>query len=526
MSILPTVARELRISARNALTYWLRTCALGVALIISFWFGMLHGFSQDMGSRLFQSLHVTVFCSIWLLVPIMTADCISHERREGTLGLLFMTPLTGTDVVIAKSFVHGLRALSLLFAIMPILTIPFLMGGMSWNEALSSALLNLSAMMLALAAGVLASALSKQRLRALIVTALLGLAFFVMFEVTIGLTLSGITTPLPIGMWRTRAGLDYYCAIGIIYSIAGPQAYARMVAMLSTAQTFQVMAQICTLASLTLAFVVILAGRKTQTNWQEDGPSKTQTWFNKVFCTPVIWVGFLKGWMRGRLERNPIGWLEQRTWSGRLVTWGWLAVTVALYSAILSHQTFFPNYNSMQTWLAWLMCGSMALSAAGSFRRERESGVLELLLVSPLHEGDIILGRVTGLWAQFFPSFALLLGAWAYIESFLQYSINAGGIIVFFAFTYVTLPVIGLYFSLLCRTFLSAFICTVAVGLIVPIAIPFLFLRIWSLAWINLEINWSGSYVVTQLFLALVCWARLDAILRARSFTWQRTEAH
>ena len=47
----------------------------------------------------------------------------------------------------------------------------------------------------------------------------------------------------------------------------------------------------------------------------------------------MLWLTFFRRWMRRKLERNPIGWLEQRTWSGRLVTWGWFAVLISIYSA-------------------------------------------------------------------------------------------------------------------------------------------------------------------------------------------------
>ena len=106
--------------------------------------------------------------AIWVLVPMLTADCISRERREGTLGLLFLTPLKGTDVVVAKGLAHGLRAMTLGLAVLPVLTIPFLLGGVSWAEAVMSVMLNANAMCWALAAGLLASAWSKAWLRAML----------------------------------------------------------------------------------------------------------------------------------------------------------------------------------------------------------------------------------------------------------------------------------------------------------------------------------------------------------------------
>ena len=70
--------------------------------------------------------------------------------------------------------------------------------------------------------------------------------------------------------------------------------------------------------------------------------------------------------------------------------------------------------DSIQSFMGWLLAISMAASAAGSFRRERETGVLELLLVSPLTTRQIISGRLFGLWGQFLPSIVTLLGIWAY----------------------------------------------------------------------------------------------------------------
>jgi hypothetical protein len=177
---------------------------------------------------------------------------------------------------------------------------------------------------------------------------------------------------------------------------------------------------ICSLVALVAA--VLAAGAKTRRSWQEEPPSRQQVWLRQTFCTPVLWLSFFRWWMRRKLERNPIGWLEQRTWSGRLVTWGWFAVLISIYSAVLTNRQWVYYYSQegdhLQEMMAWLLAGSMALSAAASFRRERETGLLELLLVSPLSERRIILGRLRGLWGQFLPAFGLLLAVWAYLSSF------------------------------------------------------------------------------------------------------------
>ena len=109
MTVLPVIARELRASARQPFTYNLRVLGVAALLVAGVLFGLKVGFAPTFGRLLFAALHCTLVGAIWVLVPILTADCISLERREGTLGLLFLTPLSGTDIVVAKGLAHGLR---------------------------------------------------------------------------------------------------------------------------------------------------------------------------------------------------------------------------------------------------------------------------------------------------------------------------------------------------------------------------------------------------------------------------------
>ena len=97
----PIVARELRVAARNKLTYRGRmTTALIASFFVSwgmFAFNRL-GF-RAFGVGLFPL--VTQFVYIWCLIAGLssTVECLSSEKREGTLGFLFLTDLTGWDIV-------------------------------------------------------------------------------------------------------------------------------------------------------------------------------------------------------------------------------------------------------------------------------------------------------------------------------------------------------------------------------------------------------------------------------------------
>src|SRR4029077_7856771 len=115
-----------------------------------------------------------------------------------------------------------------------------------------------------------------------------------------------------------------------------------------------------TISLIAIVLAVWLAGTMTGRIWRETPPSPQQIWLEKTFCTPIIWISFFRAWMKHKLEVNPVGWLEQRTWSGRLITWGWLAVIISLYSVMLSDPTFFQRTSVPQNLMAWLLVLSMA----------------------------------------------------------------------------------------------------------------------------------------------------------------------
>src|SRR6185503_8820490 len=179
MTLLPVIARELRAESRSPFTYWLRVAG-GVSLMGA---GLIYfldrGLGNMVGQALFQKMHATLFVAIWIVALLMTADSISRERREGTLGLLFLTPLKPVEVVLAKGLAHGLRAAAVMLAAVPVLVVPVVMGGLGWREALAAVLIDFSALCWALAAGLLASSFSRTMTRALVWAVILGLSAFV-----------------------------------------------------------------------------------------------------------------------------------------------------------------------------------------------------------------------------------------------------------------------------------------------------------------------------------------------------------
>src|SRR3954453_16146058 len=130
MTFLPIVGRELRVAARRRMTYWIRTGAALIIIVIGTWFFLMMqtAATSEIAKTLFGILTGSAVLYSLMSGPRDTADCLSGEKREGTLCLLFLTDLKGYDVVIGKLVASSLNAFYGVLAVVPMLAIPLLMG--------------------------------------------------------------------------------------------------------------------------------------------------------------------------------------------------------------------------------------------------------------------------------------------------------------------------------------------------------------------------------------------------------------
>src|SRR5436190_11229757 len=165
MTVLPIVGRELRVAARRPGTYWLRVTAAFVAIAVFGW--MLLTLLRDQvpsavhGRYLFRTLFGFAFGYCLFIGARLTADCLSEEKRDGTLGLLFLTDLKGYDVVLGKLAASSVDSIYALLAILPVISLPVQLGGVSAGELWQSALVLLNTIFFSLAVGLLVSTLSR-----------------------------------------------------------------------------------------------------------------------------------------------------------------------------------------------------------------------------------------------------------------------------------------------------------------------------------------------------------------------------
>src|SRR5437773_146583 len=174
MTVLPVVARELRIAARKRSNFWLRVAAALAAMILGsgfMAFSTVRGVgAATLGGVLFGVLTWLALAAALSAGLFFTSDCLSEEKREGTIGFLFLTDLRGYDVVFGKLLATSLRGFYSLLAVLLILAVTLLMGGVTGAEFWKTALALVNALFLSLAAGLFVSAISRDSQKALAAT--------------------------------------------------------------------------------------------------------------------------------------------------------------------------------------------------------------------------------------------------------------------------------------------------------------------------------------------------------------------
>jgi ABC-type transport system involved in multi-copper enzyme maturation permease subunit len=163
MTFLPLVALELRAASRRKSTYRIRRWTALIASVVSLFFITIGFFgSRNAGEILFSTLAFFAAGLVLLAAIFLTPDCISEEKREGTLGLLFLTDLKGYDIVLGKFIARSLNAFYGLLALLPVAAISLILGGLTGGEFWRMTLVLINLLFISLAIGLFVSTLVRQ----------------------------------------------------------------------------------------------------------------------------------------------------------------------------------------------------------------------------------------------------------------------------------------------------------------------------------------------------------------------------
>ena len=407
MNLLPVVDRELRLAAQKPLTYWVRPFVALVALVASGAlllaprYGVL-GITR-LGPDLLAWLSALGFLYCLLAGLHFTADCLSEERREGTLGLLFLTELSPLDVVLGKLAATSLNAFYGLVALFPMLALPVLLGGVTGAEIWKMTLVLANTAFFSLATGILASAVCQREAEAkwLAASLLLGLAcgFWPLVAgwivqrllksphgwatvPAVGL-LVVMLWPLPLLSWLLPSpAFSYYLALR-------PQS-------LPSTQYFWASLTIVNLAGWTFLW---LASRWVRGFLVEEGVSADPPSEEAEAHEPSAnEAAVVRAKSQARLlDQDPVQWLTSRaSHTGATVSW-----LCAIYAAVILGMPLVPSLISATSGeslllialgiIPFLALAYLLAAQAGRFFIEgRLSGALELILVTPVDRDQIL----------------------------------------------------------------------------------------------------------------------------------------
>jgi ABC-type Na+ efflux pump permease subunit len=389
---LPIVERELRRATRQPRTYWARVTAstlAAVAAIVSFQSLSTWTAAASNGRALFGLISAMAFWSCLFAGVFTTALPLVDEKKQGTLGLLLLTPLRAYDIVVGKMAAVSLNLVQVLMGILPVMASCLILGGVSVAEFWRMVAVLFGTLFFSLAAGMFISAISRRTGRSMAGTAaLLVLIPGVLAQVDILFfedlrrLETGFLVPGPYQayqlVWDERYELPphgFWSAVGFTLFVAS---------------------SLLALASAILPRTVCETsnGRRNATKpssirWAAEGTSEGSRA------------------RRGLLHRNPILWLTTRRPGPWLYLWGFFLLAVVLWIGGLfsfgfyGRQFSFAISLSLAPVLYVTACVAIACASANRFAEGRRNGELELLLATPLSIRKICDGHMLGLVRQF-----------------------------------------------------------------------------------------------------------------------------
>jgi ABC-type Na+ efflux pump permease subunit len=386
----PIARREMLVLSKSPGLYRTRITTSLALLVLGSGFGVLYHYTglmivgQIVPFLTFILLMICLFAGVHL-----TADSISREKREGTLGLLFLTPLTPFQIVLGKLAAHGLMGFYSVLIVVPLLSLIMIAGGLQPLELLAITLSALNILFFSASVGLWSSTLHTERKKSGAAGTWTVVFFWWGIPIIVQL-LNYIQAPALLG---EIVGL--FAVNGMFNSaFAGPR--VRMLA--APWLNF-----LCT--HLTAWTFVALATYYLRTRWQDQPPkerfSLRQWWKNLSLGNSEV-----RRRLRQRLlDQNPFYWLASRDrlrfLSPLLFTIGFLCFIAWQFYASPGLAPAMGGILTMVIVIAYVHKIMISSISAHQLGLEQEQGTLEMLLSTPLSTHAILRGQIMAARRQF-----------------------------------------------------------------------------------------------------------------------------
>jgi ABC-type transport system involved in multi-copper enzyme maturation permease subunit len=496
MILLPIVGRELRVASRRRGLYRARgglaLAAIGV-LVFALVFLMRGAVpSAQHGMWLFRALLTVSFAFCLFAGAGLTADCVSEEKREGTLGLLFLTDLKGFDVVLGKLSANSLSAVYGLVATLPVHVLTVQLGGVTAGELVRSALLLLNTLFFSLAVGLFVSALSQDERKAMFATVFL-VALGTVAPAVIAFVVGGFLSALLRTDEVILGLLSFSPAYGLGSLLVGnlpgigPPRWLFWSSLL----------WVHWVSWGLLAFACVRLPRVWQTRERVTAGADLEARLEQR----LYGGGAERRRFRHRLlDLNPFLWLAQRERGKPLYVWLYLGAVggtwlwgrfsegEVMFDAITVVSTLLLVQGFFKIWVVSEACTRLA--------QDRSNGALELLLSTPLTPVEVLRGQWLALRRQFLRPLVVL----ALLEFLLLRRAFSPGLaamcVAMLAADFATLGWVGMWLGLSAKNLTRALLGTLFLVLALPWLLTFaahsLLLSLPAIR--NLSLEWGTGF--------------------------------
>ncbi|HNU50214.1 MAG TPA: hypothetical protein PKJ98_04765 [Verrucomicrobiota bacterium] len=381
---LPVFARELQRAQRRQRTYWLRLAAAVAAVGVCWGYtDTLQSYTMagSVGRTMFFLLGGAMYALALVSGLFLTAPSLREEKETRILELLLLTPLRPHHLLFGKLAARSLQSLQMVFAALPVLAVPVVVGGVSFTEFTRMATLLLTTMFLSLVIGLWAAAVWTHARSA-------------MFGALVAL--SGLT----IAWLGVDQGLLSLAGLGGLESclLPGPLQALFLVSELDSAQATSTFGQSLVFTAAVVVALFWLTCRQLPRACTEQALGD---WRTRGRNTVTVTDGEIRERRQSRrraLRHNPGFWLA---WKRRGSAWQSAAMVLTVTALWVGAWVQFGGPHPEGRFLALLglpalLHGLLKVMAAGrtasSLAFLRNSGELELLLVTGLSTRRLVRG--------------------------------------------------------------------------------------------------------------------------------------
>lgn len=446
---LPLFVKELTEASARRRTYVIRTLYAGALFVLAILFARDVLFPTGeafavlgRGGELFATVMMIQFGGVYLFLPALTAASVTAEKERNTLGLLLLTKLSPTKIVLEKFLSRVFPMVCLTALSLPLLGVAYSLGGLEFQLLFEGVVRLFATILMIGAIGVACSAWCRTTAGAFLTTyAILGALFPgpLLLAESLGLNPnSGIIRefgralaavhllpidepgasiglffgPLPVLLWldnmNRQAG-----GFGAAFLMRSPW----LVLWQSTPLL------VPTVVSLVAARTVLVRRAEVKPKrYLARSFAALDRKFRELNDRYAKGIEVIKS--RGSLpEYSPVAWRETtKTTLGSfryLVRLLLLVETPVLFVALAGADSY-NGYSSgllgMIAAMLWLGSGLLvAAKASGLFAAERAKQTIDVLLTTPLPNRRIVREKLAGVWRLIFVASVPLMTAFGMI---------------------------------------------------------------------------------------------------------------